>query len=260
MYWLEISPRQYWGVNWRIPSWRSILWLHLANLKHWELHQSHYPIFFFHPLLNCCSLFNTYRTSFHLHASHVALFMISRQRSSCSMPVPQETCGKRCVSLFRWLAKRFREERAPSVAYILKKTTHGQSGPSKQQFLHNDLLQWAWKLPQLAAFITHQPQQTVFCFIFSSLAFSRCVKAQFSQPISGQSGPWLTNQSSGDSKTVGTYFEFEVILKCECRKIKLNSYDCALSHSWMFSGTIRNLEEQLQNRQNLALFFFQTFS
>lgn len=55
----------------------------------------------------------------------------------------------------------------------LRKPIRSRSGPSKQQFLHNDLLQWAWKLPQLAAFITHQPQQTVFCFIlfFPSLPF-----------------------------------------------------------------------------------------
>lgn len=61
--------------------------------------------------------------------------------------------------------KRFRGKMHTVGCMRLSKPIQGRSGPSKQQFLHNDLLQWAWKLPQPAAFISHQPQQTAFCFI-----------------------------------------------------------------------------------------------
>lgn len=69
----------------------------------------------------------------------------------------------------------------------LRKPIQGRSGPSKQQFLHNDLLQWAWKLPQPAAFITHKLQQTAFCFIhfFHSLPLGANLRAS-SLPFSGR--------------------------------------------------------------------------
>lgn len=69
----------------------------------------------------------------------------------------------------------------------LRKPIQGRSGPSKQQFLHNDLLQWAWKLPQPAAFITHKLQQTAFCFIhfFHSLPLGANLRPS-SLPFSGR--------------------------------------------------------------------------
>lgn len=129
------------------------------------------------------------------HTAYIVLLEILQLRSSCSMPVcPRRhatrsvcACMSVCVNMFGGLAKRFREKRM-----CLSKPIQGRSGPSKQQFLHNDLLQWAWKLPQLAAFITHQPQQTGFCFFLFLLLPSAPIWDS-SQPFSGHSASWLTS-------------------------------------------------------------------
>lgn len=91
----------------------------------------------------------------------------------------------------------------------LSKPIQGRSGPSEQQFLHNDLLQWAWKLPQPAAFITHQPQQTAFCFILSFHPFPFLlapIREPSAQPFSGHSEPWLTSPIQSARGRRGTRF------------------------------------------------------
>lgn len=88
------------------------------------------------------------------------------------------------------------------------KPIRGRSGPSKQQLLHNDLLQWAWKLPQPAAFITHQPQQTAFCFILFFLSLP-CLLAPIWEPplshlVAIQRLDWqVPSNQCGDFEAVG---------------------------------------------------------
>lgn len=146
------------------PPLSGLEWLTLETQVNWfvlkVLYSSH---------LKCLSFGMLHYVYLLPHTTHTVLLEILQLRSSCSMPVcPRRhatrrvcvcVCAPVCVNMFGGLAKCFREKRT-----CLSKPIQGRSGPSKQQFLHNDLLQWAWKLPQLAAFITHQPQQTGFCF------------------------------------------------------------------------------------------------
>lgn len=182
---LKISSSQCWGVNWQIPSWRNTFRLRLvlidslSGLK-WLVLNSQFciPLLFFHPTIDCPLLifilfylfiyfghcvFDTY--PFPSRHSPCGLgWNITVEKQLFNASVSQGTCNK------GWLAKWFWGKR---IVLVACKPIQGRFGPSKQQSLNNDLLQWAWKLPQLVSFITHQPQQTAFCFIlsFHSLAF-----------------------------------------------------------------------------------------
>lgn len=148
-------------------------------------------------------------TSSHPQTPHVVLLEILQLRSSCSLPLCPMRHTTRGVCECVWgLSWAVEGKTHTDGCTRLSKPIQGRSGPSKQQFLHNDPLQWAWKLPQPAAFITHQPQQTGFCFIhfFRSLPFLPVPirEPALSHLVAIQSLNWqVPSNQCGDREAVG---------------------------------------------------------
>lgn len=157
-----ISSNQCWGVNWQIPLCGNTFQLHLVLIGshsglRWLVLNS-----MLHIPFPSCSLGLNVWIPILLHPCGLG-WNITVEKQLFNASLSQGICIK------GWLAKWFGGKCTVLVAC---KPIQGQAGPSKQQSLNNDLLQWAWKLPQLAAFITHQAQQTAFCFILCFPCFT----------------------------------------------------------------------------------------